>query len=358
MTAPSLSPASEKFHRNLRGDIVFGFAVALGLYVAWLVRDVLVLIYVSALFAVVLMPVVERVRRLRIGRWQPGHGMAIAIISVALIGSVTIFLILTLPPLLRDAANFAKELPGRSPVMLHKVTRLPLLRRVDLSSLEARLVQDASQMAGSFVLSVRSWAGQLLDIIAGFVLTAYFLAEGDRVYRWAMSMVPAKRRGRLDETLRRAAVRMGRWLLGQLALMAILGLCSGIVFGLLRVRYAIALALLMGAFNIIPVVGAMISTGIAMLIALADSWTKVLGILIFELVYVQIENAYLTPRIMQSRVDIAGTAVFIALLLGISLAGIAGALVAVPSAVLIAVLLEEYVIKVNRLRESVEQVAQ
>ena len=82
-----------------------------------------------------------------------------------------------------------------------------------------------------------------------------------------------------------------------------------------------------------------------MLVAASESWEKVVVILVFELVYSQIENAFLTPRIMKSRVDLAGTAVFIALLLGVSLAGVAGALVAVPTAVLVAVLIDEYVIQ-------------
>ncbi len=332
-------------NRSVRGHILFAFGIALTLYLAWLLRDVLVLLYVSALGAIVLMPVVRGVQRIRIGKWHPGHGIAILIIMVALVGSVTLFLILTLPPVVHEITTFVKDLPGRSPAFLQRIEKLPILRDMNLTALEAKLKQDTAQNAGVFVSSISNWATKFFEIITGIILTVYFLAEGEHVYKWFLSLIPAYRRERLDETLQRAAERMGRWLLGQLALMLILGVCSGIVFGAIHLRYAFALAVLMGAFNIIPVVGALVSTSVAMLVAVSESWEKVLAVLLFELVYSQIENAYLTPRIMKSRVDLAGTAVFIALLLGVSLAGVAGALVAVPTAVLVAVLIDEYVIQ-------------
>ena len=340
-----LSPTHPSPPRNVRGDILFAFAIAIAIYLAWLLRDVLVLLYVSALSAVVLVPVVRGVQKIRIRHWHPNHGIAILIIMAGLIGSVAFFLILTLPPVAREVASFVKTLPGRSPGYMQTIERLPILRDMNFSIVEAKLKQDTAQHVGTFLSSVSNWAAKFFEIFTGIVLTIYFLAEGEHVYIWFLSLVPPVRRERLDETLRRAAERMGRWLLGQLALMLILGVSSGIVFGAIHLRYAFALAVLMGAFNIIPVVGALVSTSVAMLVAASESWEKVLAVLVFEIIYLQIENAYLTPRIMKARVDLAGTAVFIALLMGVSLAGVAGALVAVPTAVLVAVLIDEYVIQ-------------
>ncbi len=153
------------------------------------------------------------------------------------------------------------------------------------------------------------------------------------------------KRQRLDTTLARAEVRMGKWLLGQASLMLLLGLSSMIVFLFLHVRYAYALGVLMGLFNIIPIAGAVVSMALVVLVAAIDSWGRVAGVLIFYAIYSQIETSYLTPRIMKNSVDLVGLAVIVALLLGASLAGIVGAMVAVPSAVLVAVLLSEYAVK-------------
>lgn len=339
------APAPPPPRRNVRGDILFTFGIAIVLATAWFLRDILVLIYVSAMAAVVLIPVVCAVQSIRIRNWRPGRGIAILIIMAVLIGSMTAFLLFTVPPVINEVKRFVNAMPGHTPAYLEKLQRLPFLRSMNFDAIEARLKQDISQHIGTFVSSVSHWAGQFFKIITGIILTIYFLAEGDHVYHWFLSLVPVTRRERLDDTLQRAATRMGRWLLGQVALMLILGITSGIVFEIMRVPYAFALAVLMGAFNIIPVVGALVSTTVAMLVAVSSSWGKVFGIMIFELIYAQIENGFLVPHIMKTRVDLAGTAVFIALLLGVSLAGVAGALVAVPSAVLIAVIVEEYVIR-------------
>jgi predicted PurR-regulated permease PerM len=338
---------------SVRGNILFTFAVAIALYLAWLLRDVLTLIYISALFAVVLMPVVRGAQRIRFGKRQLSHGLAILLITALLVSAIVGFIFLTLPPLLHEVKSLVRTLPDSSPAFLQRLNRLPFLREVDFSSMQEKLKQDTAQHVGAFLTSVSGWAAKFFEIISGIVLTVYFLVEGAHVYQWFLSLVPAGRRERLDITLQRAAARMGRWLLGQLSLMLILGVLSGIVFNLMHLRYAFALAVLMGAFNIVPVVGAMVSTTIAMLVAATDSFTKVLGVMAFELIYVQIENALLIPRIMKSSVDLAGTAVFIALLLGGGLAGVAGVLVAVPSAVLVAVLMDEYIVQpVNTSQET------
>jgi predicted PurR-regulated permease PerM len=127
--------------------------------------------------------------------------------------------------------------------------------------------------------------------------------------------------------------------------MLILGVTSVIVFGFLHVRYFVLLGFLMGLFNIIPIAGGVITIVIAALVAALDSWTKMLGVLIFYLIYVNVENAILIPRIMRSSVNLMGLTVLVALLLGTALAGVVGALVSVPTAALITVFLEEYVVQ-------------
>ncbi len=89
----------------------------------------------------------------------------------------------------------------------------------------------------------------------------------------------------------------------------------------------------------------MVSMALVLLAAAMDSWAKVLGALIFYAIYAQVETSYLTPRIMQSSVDLAALGVLIALLMGSKLAGIVGAMVAVPTAVLVSVLIQEYLVK-------------
>lgn len=331
--------------RQHRADILFAFGVALALCAAWILRRELVLIYVSALFAVVLMPVLRGIMKLRIGKWKPGKGAAILILFLLSAASFFLFCAFALPPVVRDLREFGKEMPVRGPQLLDRMRRLPFSQEVNVAALNAKLQSFASNLATYVLFSITDWARTVFDIITGIILTVYFMLEGEKTYFWLLSFFPVEKRQRLDSTMVRAEVRMGKWLLGQGALMLILGVASTIVFLILHIRYAYALGVLMGLFNIIPVVGAMISMALVVLVAAIDSWGRVAGVLIFYVLYAQIETSYLTPRIMRTSVDLAELSVLVALLFGSALAGVVGAMVAVPTAVLVAVLLNEYAVK-------------
>ena len=328
-----------------RGDILFAFVLGLGCYVAWLLRDELVLLYVAALFAVVLTPVVHATGRLRVGRWQPLKGKAILFLLLAAAGALTAFGFLALPPVLHDLQQLSQKAPTRVPEILDKLKKIPFADQIDPDDLTAKLQGWASQAAGHVLSSISGVASSLAAVISGIVLTLYFILEGDRAYQWFLSFLPLEERGRLDSTLQRASVLMGKWLLGQVSLMFIFGATSTIVFLCLHVRYAYALGVLTGLFNLVPVLGAAITMVIALIVAAVDSWGRVLGVAIFYFVYLQVENSLLTPRIMKTRVGLPALAILVALLLGFALAGVLGALVAVPTAVLVEVLLDEYLVR-------------
>jgi predicted PurR-regulated permease PerM len=342
MNAAEVRGQSTTKPNSTRSNILFAFGVALALYTAWHVREELVLIYVSALFAVVLLPLVRSITNLKIGKWSPGRGVAILLLFVCVAAACALFALFALPPVIRDLREFAAEMPTRGPQLLLRLRKLPFFQRVDIAALNGRLQDFASNFATYLLLSIRNWASTIFEILTGVVLTVYFMLEGDVAYQWMLSFFPVPQRKRLDTTLARAEVRMGKWLLGQGSLMLILGVASTIVFVVLHVRYAYALGVLMGLMNIIPIVGALVSVSLALLVAAIDSWGRVLGVAIFYAIYAQFETSYLTPRIMRTSVDLAGLSVIIALLLGSALAGIVGAMVAVPTAVLVAVLLGEY----------------
>src|SRR5579864_2735652 len=133
--------------RSLRSDITFAFAIALAGYLAWLLRHVLVLLYVSALFAVVLQPLVQFVAALRIGRFQPFRRVAIFILLLFVIGGLVAFGFFALPPVIRDLEEFGKEMPLRLPPLLEKLRHFPLASRIDLHDLASRIQDFAGNSA-------------------------------------------------------------------------------------------------------------------------------------------------------------------------------------------------------------------
>ena len=330
---------------NIHANILFAFGVALAIALAWRLRSVLELVYVSALFAVVLMPIVQQIMTLRIRNWSPSRPVAIVALVFTVFASLALFLIVGLPPVLRDMDSFATALPHRIPEVIAHLKTLPLANKFGFDSLAKKGESAVSATAQYLLASAPLWLGRLFDLFTAFFLCIYFMLEGEFVYHYFLSLFPVEKRERLAKTLLVAEVRMSKWLIGQGALMLILGVCSTIVFAALRIHYFFLLGVLMGLFNIIPVAGGIITILLAAAIAATQSWAKMGGVLLFYAIYIQIENGVLTPRIMRSRVNLMGLSVLVALLAGADLAGIVGALVAVPSAALVAVVLDEYLVQ-------------
>jgi predicted PurR-regulated permease PerM len=335
----------EKQNDAVRSNILFTIGVILLLLLAWTLQKELFIVYVSALFAAVLMPMVNVITSYSIRGRHPSRLVAIVVLILAVVLVLFLFLFFGLPPVLKDLTHFADDLPNQIPVFLAKLHHLPFVDRLNVAAVAARAEGALTATASYLVTSLPLWLSHLFDILTAAFLCLYFMLEGEDAYHFFLSLFRRPFRTRLDATLQRANQKISKWLFGQGLLMLILGVSSTIAFGLLHVRYFLLLGFLMGLFNIIPVAGGIITIVLAVGVAALDSWTKMLGVIVFYVVYVNIENAYLIPRIMRSSVDLAGLTILIALLFGTALAGIPGALVAVPTAALIAVLLEEYAVQ-------------
>lgn len=324
-----------------RSDIVFAALILAAMYFAWLLRDVLLLIYVAALFAVVLSPGIDLIRRLRIGRWRPGRGVAVVVLVVGVLLVVTLVLLVIVPPIHSEGQSLVAEWPRYAAQISSRLDRVSPGLRIDPQQIQ----QHASELAGGALGLVRSVAVGVFAAFTFLILTIYFIFNGRHVFGWAMSLVPPASRPRLAAALERADARMSRWLLGQLALMISLGVFSTLTFGLLHVKYFFALGVFAGVMNVVPIVGPIISFVLAGTVALTDSWVKLVGVAAFYVVYQQFESGFLTPRIMKHTVDLPPLAVIVALIAGGQLAGVLGALIAVPTAALAAVLINEYLVR-------------
>jgi predicted PurR-regulated permease PerM len=325
----------------VRSYILFTFAILLVLGLAWQLRRVLEIVYVSGLFAVVLMPVVQRIMLFKIRKYRPSKPVAILGLVLSVFLALMIFLWIGLPPVIHDIRDFATDLPARLPGLVAKIKKMPIADKIGVDDLAAKAESMASSFASYLIASFPLWMSRLADIVTSFILCIYFMLEGDAAYEYFKGVT----RARLARTLVVAEHRMSKWLIGQGALMLILGVCSTIAFGVLHVRYFFLLGVLMGLFNIIPVAGGVITIAVVAGVAALDSWSKMAGVLIFYAIYAQLENGVITPRIMKNSVNLMALSVLIALMAGLALAGIVGALVSVPTAALVGVLMDEYLVQ-------------
>jgi predicted PurR-regulated permease PerM len=328
-------------NNNHRSDILFFFGIILALWFAYNVRDVLLLIYVSALFAVVLSPAIGVIQKLRINGWRAGRGFAIVFLILMLVLAGTCFVVFALPPVYRDGRNFSADWPRHLAEITEGIRHLPFANKIDPATLQKYASEIATGAGGLFL----NLAGGIFGLFTAVILTAYFIIDGDHTFHWAVSLFPLNHQDRLNSTLLRAKARMRNWLIGQAVLMFSLGCTSLIVYWALGLKYFYLLAMFAGIANILPIAGPISAVLLASAVAIVDSPQKFIEVIIFFAIYFQIESVFLTPRIMRHTLNLSPLTVIIALSIGGSVAGVVGALVSVPTAALVMVLLDEYLVK-------------
>jgi predicted PurR-regulated permease PerM len=323
-------------HRS--NPFVFGFFAALGVLVAWglwnalgQAKSVLILLIVSMFIAVGLNPLVEWFMRRGLKR---GLAVGVVFLLVLLAFAGVGFAIV---PVVTDQIN---SLIKNAPDWLDLLTKSRTLKDLDN---KYHYIQKATDYIQDPALAQRAFGGilgvgkvvanALFSAFTILILTLYFLASLPAVKRAAYSLVPASRRPRVSILGDEVLGRVGGYVSGQFTVAITAGLCCFIFLEIVGLRdYAVALAIVVVFTAFIPMVGGLIGCVIITLVGLTDGvWTGV-ACLAYGVIYQQVENYVVAPRIMRRAVDIPGAVTVIAALLGGALLGVVGALLAIPTA--------------------------
>jgi predicted PurR-regulated permease PerM len=297
--------------------------------VVWVVLKLWLLflvLLVAVLIAVTLHPVVAWLQRRGLSR-----GLAVAVVAVTLLGLILSFAVFVLPPLVAQLIRLAENFPAyRDRIERHIPADQPFLKEI------AGEVFDLPSSPG-----IRAWLNQPLlwgKIAVGvvgltfflYVLTVYLMLDGKRVYAWLLAYVPRRFRKRMADTVPEVSDVVFAYVGGQLLTSIITTLVTfGILVGF-GVPGAVPLALLAGIADVIPIVGVIISTAPAVLMALTVSPVAGVGVLLFYVLYHIVESYVLVPRIYGRRLQLSTLAVLLALIVGGTLQGIVGAFLILP----------------------------
>jgi predicted PurR-regulated permease PerM len=303
--------------------------VILTLVIIWLLTrlwSTFLLGFIALLIAAALFPLV---------RWLELRGFrrtfAIATVIVGLIGGVALILGLVIPPLIDDGRKFAQELPTYVEQGRRILDRNPELYDRLLSASQ-RGAADPSAIFGGFLSVGQTLVGSIANALIVFVLTVYILADGERVYAWLVRYLPNRQREKLDRTIPEVSRVISGYMLGQVITSVLFGLFSFGVLTLLDVPQALFLAILAAFMDAIPIAGILIATVPAVLLALTVSPTAAGIVLVAYVVYQQIENYVIVPRVYNNTLQISSFAVLVSVLIGGELLGILGVLIALPIA--------------------------
>lgn len=335
-----------------RGVALFLMGVVL-LGALYLARNALVLIYISVLLAIGVGPVVDTIETqmaLPIGHRRPPRWLAILAVYVALFGIITLVGLMIVPPLIEQSQQLRDRLPGlieRGQMFL--IDHGVLGHRVTLEEAVRRAPGTPGDAVGT-VANVVQWVfGAVLAVITILILTFYFLLESDSLYHGFARLFPRADRPRVEEASRKISGKVSAWLNGQLILAATIGITAAIGLYLLGVPYFYVLALVAAIGEMIPVVGPVLSSIPATIVGFTVSTHTGLFVMLFWLAQQQLENHLLVPKVMQRQVGISAVMVLVALLIGGAILGILGALLAVPTAAIIQVVLQEVLDERDRL---------
>ncbi|MDP9223165.1 MAG: AI-2E family transporter [Actinomycetota bacterium] len=325
--------------------IVFSVVAALVLvYAAYLVRSTLVLVVVAAFLAVGLDPAVRGLERLGLKR-----GQAIAALFVGIVLVVGGFLFAVIPPLVGQVTSFATNLPGYIQDVAHSNPRVErFVIENDIPNKLRAATKSAPTLIGGSLGALLGVAGSVIGTIfkmlTVLVLTIYFMLSLARIRTGTLRLIPKSNRGRATELLDPILEKIGGYVAGNIAISIIAGVLAFVFLSLAHVPFPVALALWVAIADLIPLVGATLGAVPAVIVAFVGSIPLGIATVIYFIVYQQAENYLIAPRVMTKAVDLSPAAVLLAALIGASLLGFVGALMAIPAAASLKLVMQEIVL--------------
>jgi predicted PurR-regulated permease PerM len=322
---------------------VFFTLVALGvlLYLLYLVRSILGLVFIAVFLAVALGPAVEYARRLKLPR-----PAAILLVFLGLFVGIFAIGLLVVPPIVDEVQAFADDIPS----YIEDARENPTLREYDdkydvttkleeqAAGLPSRL-GDAAGALQAVTVGVFSTIVQLLTVLT---IAFFLLLDGGRIVNFGLAQMKPEHENRYRVMAGEVYRSTGGYVAGAVGLASTCGLMTYVVLSILGVSFAVPLAVLMAFLALIPLVGATIGGVIVGVVTLFQDFpTDTIVWVVFIIAYQQLENNVLQPFVYRRTVDLHPLAVILAILVGSSLLGVLGALVAIPIAAALQIVLKD-----------------
>ena len=309
----------------------------------YVVRDIMLIVFISIVFAAAVDPWIDKLERFKIPR-------AVGILTIYLV-VLAIFVIcigLLVPPIIEQIKSISEAFPEYYDKLISAFTVVQEYSQKygvensvkdSLESLTGTLTQLTS---GIFSASSKIFGG-FISLFGVLVLTFYMTIEESGMKKFFRAIAPSKYQPYIMQKANQIQAKMGLWLRGQLILSLVIFLITFIGLAILRVEYALVFALIAGVTEFIPYVGPFIGAVPAVLITLGHDPLKAIGVIILYIVIQQLENQILVPKVMQKTVGLNPIVVIIVMLIGAKIAGVVGLLLAVPATTIVKIFVADFV---------------
>jgi len=306
--------------------VVFSVFFILGLYFLYHIKSIIILLYLAFIIMVALNPAVEKLsRRLKTPRF-----ISILITYVIVITALLSIIALLVPPLLSELYQMLKTIDV--PFLQNKINTFEF-DVLEISEL-VRQLGSSVNMVMSFISSTFS---SIFNVVTVFILSFYMIVERPRLHLKLSWFTNNKTKIKIfKKFLDSVEYQLGGWVRAELVLMSFIGVLTYIGLILLQIPYALPLALIAGLLEILPNLGPTIAAVPAIIIAVFNKNPLVaVVVVILYIVIQQIENNFLVPKIMKANADVNPLVSIVSILVGFKLAGVFGALLAIPSYIIL-----------------------
>ena len=320
-----------------------------GLYLVGLLRGILLLIIASFVLAIGFQPAIGWFERRGMRR---GLGLAIVLMSLLVVfGGL---LALAVPQILSQAGEMVEQFPALIERLQEGdglIARLAGMIDVD------RITTEGTSDPTAALEVVGSVAGFVFNFLTVLLVTPYFAMSMPGIKRWLVRLLRPKHREDFLKVLGDSTDLMANFIVGNIIVSVIAGVVTWVGLTVIGVPYALALAAWVAITDLIPVLGALLGAVGVAAVAIVESSEVLVWSMLLLLAYQQVENFLIAPRVMNRAVDLNPATVIIALMVGGSLAGLVGALLALPLAALIKIFVDEYLVQ-GRLEQIRAEVAE
>lgn len=327
--------------------VIFTVAFLVGLWFLIQIREIIILIFLSIILLSALLKPVEWLNSKKIPRV-----LSVIIVYILVISLISFAFGIIVPPLISQTSSFITGLPQ----ILDTINEFLVFNKIPVENVSQVIAAQIEGITRNFIAISSAIFGSIFLILTIFVFTFYLLLESKSFVRLLASPFSGKQEERVINLVAKVEEGLGQWLRGQLTLSVIVGVLSYIGLRILDIPYALPLALVAGIFEVIPIVGPIISAIPAVLVALTIA--PIMGLATAALYFIiqQLENNLIVPMVMSKVIGLQPPIVIIALLIGAKLAGIGGAFLAIPIIVVAKIVFEEFLTEDQKLDDGlVEQ---
>lgn len=302
------------------------------LYFLYLVRDILIILFISLIFASAVDPWVDWLQKKKIPR-----SISVFFIYFILFSFIALTVYLIIPPIVQQIGELTNNLPH----YLERVTSgFSSLKEYSaqhgiLDNIESSLGAVSSNLqraAGGIFSTVSGIFGSIFSFFLILVITFYMVVEESAIKKLVWSIAPTKHQPYIMQLINRMQGKIGLWLRGQLILSFAVFVLVYLGLLILNVKYALVLAMIAGLTEFVPYLGPILGAIPAVFLAFAQSPTLALFVAIFYYITQLVENNILVPKIMEKAVGLNPIVSITVLLVGFKIAGIAGAILSIPVA--------------------------